>query len=134
MNVKVVGTIVVLLMLAVIGLGWTTLHYVGEKGRLEQSITDLNGTIENQEDTIRNLEGDIELRERISTELAIEKTNLMNNNSRLVEENKRLLEQGPRIVETVKVIETIKYVQLEAVEKKVNGHYENLYRAIGAKQ
>ena len=131
MNIKVVGTIVVLLMAAVVGLGLTTIHYGGENGKLTQTVNDNKQKIEDQQEVIRDLEGDIDLRDRINTELALEKTNLIGSNQQLLEDNKRLLAQGPRIIETVKVIEKIKYVELEAVEKKVDGYYENLYKAIG---
>lgn len=121
----------IIMVIVIVALAAGNIYAFRENGQLSESITNLNTKINDQAATITDLEGDVRLRQSINDVLTTDKLALQSEKDSLLSENKRILSEGPKIIETVKVIENVKYVELGAVEKKVDQYYQNLYGKLG---
>lgn len=124
----------IIMVIVIVALAAGNIYSIRENGKLSESITGLNDKIETQKGTIEELQADIDLRQKVNDQLVTDKLGLMEDKEELFKENQRILMEGPKIIETVKVIENVRYVDLSLVEKKVDQYYQNLYNRLGTVQ
>lgn len=130
MNFKL-GLFIAVLIAALVG---GNIHFLKENGKLEERITELDGKIKTQAKTIDDQKADLEIRQKVNSELTEEKIGLLQDKTELLAENAQIKSQGPKIIETVKVVENVRYVNLGLVETKMNSYYRNLYNRTEVKQ
>jgi len=118
------GLFIAVLIAALVG---GNIHFLKENGKLEERITELDGKIKTQAKTIDDQKADLEIRQKVNSELTEEKIGLLQDKTELLAENAQIKSQGPKIIETVKVVENVRYVNLGLVETKMNSYYRNLY-------
>jgi len=118
------GLFIAVLIAALVG---GNIHFLKENVKLEERITELDGKIKTQAKTIDDQKADLEIRQKVNSELTEEKIGLLQDKTELLAENAQIKSQGPKIIETVKVVENVRYVNLGLVETKMNSYYRNLY-------